>query len=63
MAFIGFPGEDARIDTARLEDGAGLADGVTLANLRMQGWSCVHGGSWWKEDESGATDARIVNID
>ena len=60
-AYIGFPGEVAQLANVRMEDGAGLANGVTIANLKMAASSCVHGGMWWETDESGATDVRIVN--
>lgn len=62
-AFIGYPGETASLQDARMGDGAGKANGVTIANLKMGGEDCVFGDSYWENDESGATNGRVVNID
>ncbi len=61
-AYIGYPGEVAKINNARTDDGAGLAHNVTFANLSMSASQCIHGGSWWETEESGSTGVRVVNV-
>jgi hypothetical protein len=61
-AYVGYPGEVAKIADARTDDGAGLANNVTFANLSMSASQCIHGGSWWESEESGSTGVRVVNV-
>lgn len=64
VAYVGYPGEVANIGNVNFTDGTGMANNVTLANLTIRGGSdCIYGGHFWQNEESGATGARIVNIE
>jgi hypothetical protein len=63
VSFIGYPGENVIIGRVLTEDGAGQADGVTIANMSLSGEDCIFGASFWQNEESGSVNGRVVNID
>lgn len=68
VAFVGYPGEQAVFQAPAgqhsniiFTDGSSDADYVTVSNLTFIGaWSCISGGGFWQDVESGGRYIRIV---